>query len=306
MPGRRSNRGVAMYARRVSRGVAVSYGRSLGRFGATIRRINDGSSADFGHDDWLPPRPSVRLLGPIEIAVGEEWQQVRGARRCALVAAIALRAGEIVPADELVEIMWPDDGAPATAANSLQSHVSFLRREFGLYQHILSRAPGYLLDLAGGSTDVQVVERTLLAARQAHPRVGALMLHDALSRWQGSALANLRDHLWFADHASRLDQLRDVVTRELIDIRLDLGEHGLVVAELEAHCQQHPFDEHLHAQLMVARYRCGKQRDALEVYQRLRRRLDGELGVEPGPRVRQIEAAILRHEPWLDLEAGSY
>lgn len=277
--------------------------RTLGRIETSFRHDIGTPTVDIRQDYWVAPQPAVRLLGPIEVAVGAGWQALTGVRRCALLAAMALRPGEIVSVDELMEIMWPDGCAPATAPNSLQSHVSFLRREFDLHKKLVSCRPGYLLDLAGGSTDVQVVESALLSARQqTDPGLAAVMLHDALSRWKGSALAHLRDHLWFADHASRLDQLRETVTRELLDIRLRLGEHGLVLGELEGLCHQHPFDEHLHGQLMIAQYRCGKQSGALEVYQGLRRRLTTELGVEPGPRIRNIEAAILRHESWLELD----
>src|SRR5258705_13936244 len=99
----------------------------------------------------------VRLLGPVDVLVGGTVRPVRGFRRKAVLAVLALRAGEIVSIDHLVEVVWGEN-APQTAAATLQSHVSYLRRVFDARSAIVARAPGYVLTIAPDATDVEVAE----------------------------------------------------------------------------------------------------------------------------------------------------
>ncbi|MFC7248161.1 BTAD domain-containing putative transcriptional regulator, partial [Catellatospora aurea] len=246
----------------------------------------------------------VRLLGPVEVLVDGVARPVVGLRRRALLAALALQPREVVSAKRMIDLVWAE-GGPVTALNTLQSHVSFLRRELGLRDVIVGRAPGYVFDLGDGCTDVQVVEGLVRRAGgevDAGRRAG--LLREALGWWRGGALAGLQDLGWFGEQAVRLEGVRRGAAWSLTEARLALGEHGSLVSELEHLAERHQFDEELHRQLMLALYRCGRPSDALAVFGRLRRRLADELGVDPGPVLRGLEASILRHDEGLDVVVG--
>ncbi len=283
------------------------------------------------------------MLGPVDLLVRGETLAIPGLRRKAVLAALALQPGRVLAADRLIDVVWGGD-APATAANTLQSHISQLRRILGR-DTIVATAPGYRLDLAGRatagrptdarptdarstdmqlidvqlidvqstdpqstdlqSTDVQAAERLIdEAARAADPDTGAARLRAAVALWRGQPLADLAGLDWFDDHARRLELLLLQARQALSDARLAAGEHALLVPELETLSRQYPLDERIHGQLMLALYRCGRQTDALEVYRRLRRTLDEDLAMRPGQAVRDLEAAILRQDPSLELPAG--
>ncbi|MEV0459182.1 BTAD domain-containing putative transcriptional regulator [Catellatospora methionotrophica] len=246
----------------------------------------------------------VRLLGPVEVSVGGVVRPVAGLRRRAVLAALALQPREVVSAKRVIDVVWAG-GEPATALNTLQSHVSFLRRDLGLRDVIVGRAPGYVFDLGDGGTDVQVVEGLLRrAGGEADAGRRAGLLRSALGLWRGGALAGLQDLGWFGEQAVRLEGVRRGAAWSLTEARLALGEHGGLVSELEHLAERHQFDEELHRQLMLALYRCGRPSDALAVFGRLRRRLAFELVLDPGPVLRGLEASILRHDEGLDLPVG--
>ncbi|MGC4813282.1 BTAD domain-containing putative transcriptional regulator [Micromonospora sp. DT228] len=224
---------------------------------------------------------------------------ISGLRRKGVLAVLALHPGVIVSTDRLIDVIWADQ-APATAPNSLQSHVSYLRRVLGARGAILSRPPGYLLDLPGEATDVEVAERLIREGTRStdHGHARAL-LADALDLWRGRSLVDVASLDWLHAQAERLEHLRLVAVRALADNRLALGEHAQLVPELELSAQHHPLDEHIHDQLMVALYRAGRQSDALATYRRLRRTLRDDLGIEPSPALRDRESAILAQDPAL-------
>jgi DNA-binding SARP family transcriptional activator/Tfp pilus assembly protein PilF len=241
----------------------------------------------------------VRLLGPVDIVAGGTPRDLQGLRRKAVLAALALSHGEVLSTDRLLDIVW----GPAAAArvNTLQSHVSYLRRALGGRTAIAARPPGYRLSLAGDATDLMVAERLIeQAAKDADPADGAAAFRAALDLWRGQSLADLAHLGWFGEQAQRLEQLRLVAVEGLARARLELGEHADLLPELELLARQHPFDERLHAHLMVALYRVGRQHDALTAYQRLTRILDDELGISPSPLLRDLHTAILRQDPGLE------
>ncbi|MFL6074910.1 MAG: BTAD domain-containing putative transcriptional regulator [Mycobacteriales bacterium] len=230
---------------------------------------------------------------------------VAGLRRKAVLAVLALHPGQAVSTDRLIDVVWGGD-APATAPNTLQSHISYLRRALGASSAIVACAPGYLLDVAPESTDVEVAERLIREGRQAADRAhGASCLRAAVGLWRGRALADVAELAWLHEQSERLEHVRRVAEQELIDTRLALGEHAQLVPELERRAREHPYDEHVHGQLMRALYRSGRQTDALAVYQRLRQTLAEGLGVDPGPALQDLEAAVLRHDPSLWPAAGT-
>ena len=229
---------------------------------------------------------------------GGEMLPVSGLRRKAVLATLALHAGQVVGTGRLVDAVWGET-APA-ALNTLQSHVSYLRTVLGKAA-IVARAPGYLLDLGDDGTDVLLAERLLSqGAQSADPARAAADLREALALWRGRPLADLAGLAWLEQQAGRLELLREQIMHALSDARLAAGEHRQLVPELEQAAADHPLDEQVHAQLMTALYRSGRQADALAVYQRLRFTLAEELGLAPGPALRDLETAILRQDASLD------
>jgi DNA-binding SARP family transcriptional activator/Flp pilus assembly protein TadD len=238
----------------------------------------------------------VRLLGPVDAVVDGAVRPVSGLRRKAVLAALALHPGEVVSADRLIDMVWGGK-APATAANALQSHVSYLRGVLGARTAIVARPPGYVLTIPPEATDVQAADRLIRQGRQcADPARAAPRLRAALALWRGRPLDDVAGIPWLDEQAERLDEARLAAVQALVEVRLALGEHVQLVPELELLAQQNPFREHLHGQLMLALYGAGRQADALAAYRRLRRTLRAELGIDPSPAVRDLEAAILRQD----------
>ena len=147
----------------------------------------------------------VRLLGPVDVTVDGHARALTGLRRKALVAALALHAGELVSTDRLTELVW-DCRPPPGAAQTLQSHVSQLRRFFGEGTIIRLVPPGYVLDLPGDGTDVGVAQRLIREGTRATNSVeGARLLHEAVGLWRGRPLTELAGWRWFDEQACRLE-----------------------------------------------------------------------------------------------------
>ncbi|WCN84740.1 AfsR/SARP family transcriptional regulator [Micromonospora sp. LH3U1] len=238
----------------------------------------------------------VRLLGPVEVVVADSPQAVNGQRRKAVLATLALHAGRVVSVDRLIDVVW-GERPPATAANTLQRHVSYLRGVLGEPGSIVARQPGYVLNTGPESTDVQAVERLLELARRSADRTEQVdHLTAAVALWRGPPLADVAGSAWLEEQAEHLARLRLEVDRALAEARLSVGEHSRLIPGLERLVRQHPFDEHLHAQLMLALYRDGRQGEAVATYRRLRDTLRENLGIDPSPRLRDLESAILRQD----------
>jgi DNA-binding SARP family transcriptional activator/tetratricopeptide (TPR) repeat protein len=250
-------------------------------------------------DQGVGAQMMVRLLGPVEVRVNDGIQPVRGLRRAAVVAALALHPGEVLGIDRLVDIVW-GDAAPASAATTLHTHVWHLRRMLDPRDVIVARSPGYLLDVADGATDVQAAQRLIQKGNDTGDlRERVQLLTEAAALWRGQPLATVTRVPWFDMHARRLEDELLQTRQALIGARLGLGEHLDVLSELEVLCRQHPMHEQFHAQLMVALYRANRQADALAVYRRLRHTLGDDLGLDPSQPLRDLEAGILRQDPSL-------
>lgn len=175
----------------------------------------------------------VRLLGPVDVTVNGAIRPVPGLRRKAVLAMLALRHGEVVSTDWLTDAVW-GEAPPATALNTLQSHVSYLRGVLGSKSAILARPPGYVLDAGADGTDVRVAERLIRQGMQAAgPARGAQHLAEALALWRGRPLEDITGVAWLEEQATQLDQLWLRAKQALISTRLALGEHAPLVAELE-------------------------------------------------------------------------
>ena len=235
-----------------------------------------------------------RILGPLEVEGDRGPVSLGGQRQRALLAALLLEAGRVVATDRLVDLLWGEQ-APRTATTSLQNSISRLRRELG--PDILeTRPPGYVLRVDPQRIDAQRFEQLLHDARRSGPEERRALLVRALDLWRGPALAEFTFEPFAQPEIRRLEELRLVVREERIEADLELGRHGDVVGELEALVREHPLRETCRRQLMLALYRSGRQAEALDAYADARARFVGELGIEPGPELRQLQAEILRHE----------
>ncbi len=242
----------------------------------------------------------VRLLGPVDVTVDGAARPLSGLRRKSVLAVMGLQPGETVSTSRLIDAVWGEN-PPVTAANTLQSHVSYLRTVLGHRDAIIARAPGYVLNLPATATDIAHAEHLIKkSSRAAGHSESAAYLRAALDLWRGQSLSDVIEVPWLHEQAERLEHFRLEATQALVEARLALDQHALLVPELEQLAEQHPFREHIHRQLMLALYRTGRQADALAAYHRLRQTIRAELGLDPSPALRDLEAAILRQDPSLD------
>src|SRR5581483_2207753 len=240
-----------------------------------------------------------RILGPLEVVGPNGPLPLGGPKQRALLALLLLRANEVIATDALIDRLW-GERPPATAAKVLQVQVWRLRKALG-NGALATRAPGYVLHVGPEELDLARFERLVREAREAPPAVAALKLQEALALWRGAPLADVADEGLAVAEVARLEELRLVALEERAAADLSLGRHAELVPDLEALGAAHPYRERLQGQLMLALYRSGRQADALDHFQRLRRLLDDELGLEPGEELKQLQKAILAHDPSLSV-----
>jgi DNA-binding SARP family transcriptional activator len=233
-----------------------------------------------------------RVLGPIEVRSGNETIEVGRGKQRALLAVLALNTGRVVPAERLIDELWGED-PPATATTALQVYVSKLRKSLG-EKAIETRDPGYVMR---GELDADQFQALVASARQAEPERAAELLREALSLWRGTALCDVDLPL----ERARLEEQKLAAIEQRIDADLARGCSSELVGELEALVTEHPLREPYLAQLMLALYRAGRQAEALEAYRRGRAHLMDELGIDPSPRLQQLEQAILRQDDALTI-----
>lgn len=236
---------------------------------------------------------ALRVTGPSGIADIGSRQQRR------VLAALLVHARDVVSTDRLADVLWGDD-PPSTALKTLRTYVYRLRRvldgEDG--QCLVTRSPGYLLDVAPAQVDAARFEQLAHDARRAidtQPYASLSRLQRALELWRGPAYAEFADEDFARAEALRLEELRLAATEDLLDAKLATGRHIDVVGEAETFARRHPLRERPVAQLMLALYRSGRQADALQTYRAFRERL-GDQGLDPSERLRALEADILRRD----------
>ena len=238
----------------------------------------------------MPPVVEVKLLGALEVSVDGVPVELRRKKQRALLALLALRAGEILSTDSLVDALW-GEAAPKAAVGSLQNLVSELRKLLGP-EVLATRPPGYVLQVERELVDAHRFERLVREGRE---------LREALAIWRGPALADLTFEPFADTEIARLEELRAMAQEALFEAELELGNGARLVAELESFVAANPLRERPRAQLMLALYRSGRQADALEAYRRARETLVEELGIEPSSELQALEQAILRHDPSVDV-----
>src|SRR5829696_10442536 len=249
-------------------------------------------------------KPCFGVLGPLTAGVdGGKRLDLGGRKQRELLAMLLVNLNRCIPSSRIADALWRGD-PPAGADVTLRTHVSHLRRRLatiGAQDALVTRQAGYGLFLHADQLDATQFEQLLALGQEAltlgEPERAARSLDEALSLWRGSVLEELGPPEFASTEAARLEELRLVALDHRIDANLALGKHHAVIAELEHLIAAHPFRERLHCQLMLALYRSGRQADALAVSSALRRQLADELGVDPGPELRDLETAILRHDP---------
>jgi DNA-binding SARP family transcriptional activator len=247
-----------------------------------------------------------RILGPLEVHDGERVLPLGGVRQRAVLAYLLLHANEVVSRDRLIEELWAGE-APEAAVNVLQTYVSHLRKLLpaGVLE---TRAPGYLLRVARGELDLyrfeELLERARATLEAGRAEESARLAREALALWRGPALADLDDQSFAEAAVWRLAELRLVALERRVESDLALGRHLELVGELEGLIAEHPLRERLRGQLMLALYRSGRQVEALEAYRVGRALLVEELGLEPSRALQELETAVLRQDPALDLATG--
>ena len=248
-----------------------------------------------------------RILGPLEASSSDVPLKLAAPKQRALLAILLLNANEVVSTDRLIDGLW-GEAPPRRAAKAIQVYVSQLRKALdpGV---IVSRPPGYVIELEADQLDLHRFERLAAEGRRAlkqqDPPTAAAKLREALSLWRGAPLADLAYESFAQVETARLEELRLAALEDRIDADLGLGRHAELIGELEALVSAHALRERLRGQLILALYRCRRQAEALEAYRAARRVLVEELGIEPSRELRELEQAILQHDPSLDLRAAA-
>ena len=248
-----------------------------------------------------------RLLGPLEVTDGDGPIRIGSGRQRSVLVMLLLHRNAVVASERLVDAVWGEE-PPATAGKVLQNAVGQLRRALedreGIRLQTVGR--GYSLRIGSGELDVdrfdELVREGGRALADGRPADAAAGLRDALGLWRGSPLADVSYEAFAQSEIARLEELFATALERRIEADLALGAHADLVSELEALVARDPLRERLRAQLMLALYRCGRQAEALAAFREGRRVLIEEVGVEPGPELRELHEAILRQAPGLELE----
>jgi DNA-binding SARP family transcriptional activator len=242
----------------------------------------------------------ARMLGPFQLEEGGGRISISGYRQRAVLASLLLHANEVVPSERLLVDLWGED-SPRSAANSLQAAISRLRRVLPPGR-LMTRTPGYAVRIFPEELDVSQFGQLVTDGREALTAgaadQAARTLRQALSLWQGPALADFRYEPFAQAEIVRLEELRLTCVEERVEADLSLGLASVLIPELQRLVGEHPVRERLRGQLMLALYRDGRQAEALEVYREFRNVLRDELGLDPSPQLRELEAAILHHHSW--------
>jgi DNA-binding SARP family transcriptional activator len=250
----------------------------------------------------------IAMLGELAASYDDRPLDLGGPRQRAVLALLLLARGEVVAAERIADSLWGDH-PPAGAAGALQSYVSHLRRRLqpGTPARersavIVSEGKGYAVRLPTVAVDAWRFEELVhLADATDDPQRACALLREALELWRGPALADYADEPWAEAEVARLTELRTVSRERLLAARLELGEGPLLVPELEAMVAEEPLREERWRLLVVALYRAHRQADALGALRRARATLVDELGIDPGPALRALEADVLAQSPSLDV-----
>ncbi|MEU3188696.1 BTAD domain-containing putative transcriptional regulator [Streptomyces sp. NPDC006923] len=249
----------------------------------------------------------------MEVETDSGLVKLGGTRQRAALAFLLLHANRVVPTSQLLDALWPTDRAPMTARKILQNAVWRLRRALSHAAdpedapELVTRAPGYMVRVRPDQVDLLVFQQRVSEGRAAltagDPLTASRVLRDALSLWQGVALADLVEDGTAWPQLTAVQEKRLDVMEDRFEAELACGGHHAVLRELEAFVEAEPLRERASQQLMIALYRCGRQAEALDVYSRVRAALVGGLGLEPGRQMQLLQQSVLTQDPSLDLPA---
>jgi len=241
------------------------------------------------------------MLGPFQLMEGGRQITVGGVRQRTVLADLLLHANEVIPSERLLVDLWGED-SPPSAANALQAAISRVRRVLPP-DRLITTGPGYMLRIFPAEFDIAEFEQLFLQGRNALAAAAEAeaveLLDRAMTLWRGPPLADFRYEPFAQAEIARLEELRLACLEERNEAELALGSAGALTAELGRMVADHPLRERLRGQLMLALYRSGRQTEALETYREFRSALRDELGLEPASALRDLETAILRHDPVL-------
>jgi DNA-binding SARP family transcriptional activator/tetratricopeptide (TPR) repeat protein len=253
----------------------------------------------------------LAILGPIDARHGDAVLVPPAAKQRVVLAALLLRAGHPVSYDELAETIW-DGQPPASARVTVRNYVKRLRQSLGpvIGARVVTRYPGYVIEASADEVDVLAFERLYrdgcTAGQAGAWQRASALLTEALALWRGTPLQDIPSERLQREHVPRLGQMRLHALEERLSADLHLGRHYQVLDELHELAAAEPLRERVHAHLILALYRSGRQAEALVAYQRVRDFLIEELGVEPGHDLRQLHQRILAGEPGLMLPAPEH
>jgi len=240
-----------------------------------------------------------RVLGPLQVLIDSEPLLVRAGRQRALLVSLLLRAGTSVSVDELAGNVWGDE-PPARARATLQTYVMRLRQLLGPSVPIRTVPDGYLIDVDEKSIDLMRFEPLIEQGEQERAagnlQAASAAFAAALGLWRGPALVDVPSEILHRDEVPRLDERRLHVLERRVEVDLELGRHGELVAELSRLTSEHPLRERFWAQLMLALYRSSRQAEALEAFRQLDRTLDEQLGIDPSAPLQRIHHEVLLHD----------
>jgi DNA-binding SARP family transcriptional activator len=224
-----------------------------------------------------------------------------------VLAVLLISANRPVSVGRLIDEVW-EDLAPATASNVVQGHISDLRRALGR-DAVETRGDAYVLQVQRGGRDVDRFEELATVGAKAledgRPDDASRAFRDALALWRGPALSDIADGRLLVAEALRLDEMRLHAQERRIEADLACSRHGELVGELRALVSEQPLRESTRAYLALALYRSGRHVEALDVLREARRSLADELGLDPGPRLQELERSILLHDPALAVPSDS-
>jgi predicted ATPase/DNA-binding SARP family transcriptional activator len=252
-----------------------------------------------------------RILGPLEVRAAGTTVDLGPPRQRVLLSVLLLYANHVVSIERLVDVLWQKP-APDSAVAMIHVRISELRKSLRIAEGdrgatVRTRRPGYQLVVDDDQIDAKRFEKLALSGRQAaahgNPAMARRLLREALDLWRGPVLPDVT-HLAVAKaERGRLEELRLRTIEDRVDADLAYGCHIVVAGELEALVVRHPLREKFWRQLMLARYRSGRQAEALHAYQQARDVLMEALGAEPGRELQDLHQAVLRHDPGLALRS---
>ncbi|MET0973149.1 MAG: BTAD domain-containing putative transcriptional regulator, partial [Thermoleophilaceae bacterium] len=247
-----------------------------------------------------------RVLGPLEVRSDHGPVELKGPKPRAVLAYLLLHANEPVSWDRVADAVWGEDVSSDSRKSVVQVNVSRVRKALGDADILTTQGAFYELRVRPGELDSDRFERYVEEGRNAlaagDPEGAATLLREGLSLWRGAPLADLTFEAFAQADIARLEEQRLGALETRVTAELAAGRHAALVGELRQLVADHPTRERLAGQLMLALYRCGRQAEALEAFQDTRRRLVEDIGVEPGPELRELQEAILRQDDSLDLQ----